>query len=142
MEIEVRRHPSVYNATLGDLLIDGEFECYTLEDEVRHGPKVYGRTAIPAGRYHVTIDLSTRFKKRMPLLLDVPEFEGVRIHSGNTAADTLGCILVGRRIGPNGTIEESRLAFTPLFQKMDQAFARGEGIYITIKDAEDKANAA
>lgn len=72
------------------------FVCYTLEDVVRpDGVKVYGKTAIQAGTYKIIVNMSNRFKKMLPLLLDVPMFSGIRIHGGNTADDSLGCILVG-----------------------------------------------
>lgn len=80
---------------IGDLLIDGHFFCYTLEDELRdRTEKVYGRTCIPAGEYRVVVDMSNRFKRLMPRLLNVPMFEGIRIHGGNTSKDTHGCPLV------------------------------------------------
>lgn len=98
MEINVYRH--TYNTRgdrniIGDLFINGEFFCYTLEDEKRaDGLKVYGETAIPTGTYNVLLTKSNRFKRLMPLLIDVPMFRGIRIHGGNTSKDTLGCILV------------------------------------------------
>lgn len=81
--------------TIGKLYIDGEYFADTLEDPVRE-EKIYGQTAIPKGTYKVTITLSPRFRRWLPLLHDVPNFEGVRIHRGNTPEDTHGCILVGQ----------------------------------------------
>lgn len=81
--------------TIGKLYIDGEYFADTLEDPVRE-EKIYGETAIPKGTYKVTITLSPRFRRWLPLLHDVPNFEGVRIHRGNTPEDTHGCILVGQ----------------------------------------------
>ena len=82
--------------TIGKLSIDGEFFCHVLEDVVRpKGIKVYGETAIPKGTYQVKLTMSNRFKKVLPLLVDVPMFEGIRIHAGNTNKDTHGCLLVG-----------------------------------------------
>jgi hypothetical protein len=117
-------------STVGELLVNGEHECYTLEDVVR-AVKVPGKTAIPYGTYRVIINASARFKRRLPLLLNVPNFEGVRIHPGNTAEDTEGCILVGTVRGPD-VVLHSRDAFKPLFLKMDEAMRRGEGINIRI----------
>lgn len=91
------------NSTIGELYINGKFFCHTLEDcdrdKNRNGKleegKIYGETAIPSGYYKVILNMSNRFKRILPLLIDVPEYEGVRIHNGNTKKDTLGCILVG-----------------------------------------------
>ena len=105
MELLLARKHMTERATVGDLFLDGRFQCYTLEDRVRtddpltvadEGAKVYGATAIPEGRYRISMTYSPRFKKVLPLLHDVPGFTGVRIHAGNDDGDTEGCILVGR----------------------------------------------
>lgn len=80
--------------TLGTLAIDGNHFCYTVEDAVRD-KKIAGITAIPYGKYKIIVNMSPRFKRLLPRLLDVPNFAGVLIHAGNTAADSEGCILVG-----------------------------------------------
>lgn len=117
--------------TIGTLSVDGVMECYTLEDVVRTGPKVFGQTAIPAGTYGVIITFSPHFQRDLPLLVDVPNFEGVRIHPGNTAADTEGCILVGvDKLADS--IGHSRVAFEALFPKIQQALARGELVSIEV----------
>jgi len=119
MKIEVKRQPSNEKCTIGRLYIDGVFQCYTLEDVVR-AEKIHGHTAIPAGEYDVIITMSSRFKKLLPLLLNVPNFEGVRIHAGNTDADTEGCILVGESAG-RYSVSSSRAAFDKLFSLMQKA---------------------
>ena len=130
MDIVVTRQPTANGCTIGTMTIDGAFECYTLEDVVRpHGEKVYGQTAIPAGRYQIKLTMSNRFKIVLPLLENVPNFEGVRIHPGNTAADTDGCILVGQTKTSN-SIGSSRVAFDKLFARL-QAH-KGE-IWLTLK---------
>lgn len=92
--------------TIGRLYINGVRFCDTLEPPVRDlqadgSGKVAGKTAIPAGEYYVQVTQSPRFRRLLPLLLNVPHFSGVRIHAGNTVADTQGCILVGenRQVG-------------------------------------------
>lgn len=103
--------------TPGMLFLDGEFECMTLEDPVRTGPKVPGDTAIPAGSYVLTIDWSDRFQRKMPHILDVPDFTGIRIHGGNDVHDTKGCPLTGcERFGD--TVRHSRDAFLRLLPKL------------------------
>ena len=94
MELSLKREIFNEKNTIGKLFIDGTFFCYTLEDVIRD-KKVYGETAIPYGVYKVILSLSNRFKKVLPLVLNVPNFEGIRIHGGNTESDSLGCILVG-----------------------------------------------
>lgn len=122
------------NSTSGELCVDGEFECYTLEDEDRlsqNQTKVPGHTAIPAGLYSVGLTMSPRFGRVLPLLEDVPGFEGVRIHPGNKPEDTDGCVLVGRIKGPDA-VAESRLAFDALFAKLQEAQAAGVSITIQV----------
>lgn len=132
MKLHVIRHDKTPARTIGRLDINGDDFCWTLEDAVRTGPKIYGQTAIPAGTYTVQLTMSNRFKRVLPLLVNVPGFEGVRIHPGNTAADTDGCILVGMG-RTDDTITQSRVAFDELFQRLDQASKRGESLSIEIE---------
>jgi hypothetical protein len=129
MDLNVKRLEFSEESTIGELSVDGQFECYTLEDKVRP-VKIAGKTAIPAGRYEVIINFSQRFQRQLPLLLKVPDFEGVRIHPGNTAANTEGCILVGETKDKN-SVGHSRAAFNRLFEKMKTA-SRTEKIFLEI----------
>ena len=119
MELLLKRLYRTENSTIGELTIDGQFECFTLEDKERD-VKIKGETAIPRGAYPIIINKSNRFKRLLPLLLDVKNFEGVRIHSGNTNHDTEGCILVGQTRNKD-FIGQSRKAFDKLFKKMQRA---------------------
>lgn len=120
MIIDVKRFEFGDNYTIGKMSIDGIFFCYTLEDKVR-SEKIKGKTAIPEGTYSVIIDKSIRFGRDMPHILNVPGFEGVRIHSGNTDADTEGCILVGMDWVKGNFISRSKEAFTKFFPRLQQA---------------------
>ncbi|MBR2502095.1 MAG: hypothetical protein IKB68_06445 [Rikenellaceae bacterium] len=128
--------------TIGNLYVDGRYFCDTLEDVVRDRnddgdlndvgeAKVYGETAIPRGVYKVVVNLSNTFKRRLPLLLDVPHFVGIRIHRGNSVRDTSGCILVGenkmRGMVINSTKYELRLT-----DLLERAQERNEPIEIEI----------
>ena len=119
MKIEIKRLHKTENSTIGELSIDGVWECYTLED-IERPVKIKAETAIAKGTYKVIINQSNRFKRLMPLLLNVPNFEGVRIHAGNTNHDTEGCILVGRTRSKD-FIGQSRKAYDALFSKMQKA---------------------
>lgn len=137
MKLSLVRDTDGKTCTLGKMFIDDDFECHSLEDVDRRlelgGEKIYGQTAIPRGTYRVIIDRSQRFKRDLPRLLSVPQFEGIRIHPGNTAADTHGCILVGRyRVG-DGSVSQSVLAFKTLFNKIQAAIARGEEVTIEVR---------
>ena len=119
MKIQIKRLHKTENSTIGEMTIDGIFECYTLEDRERD-VKIKSETAIKKGTYKVIINHSNRFKRLLPLLLNVPEFEGVRIHAGNSNHDTEGCILVGKNRSLD-YIGQSRKAFNSLFEKMQKA---------------------
>lgn len=138
MQIRLERTQFSADVTLGRLLVDGKFECWVCEDAVREIDgkpvaewKVPGKTAIPFGMYDIVITMSNRFKVRLPLLQAVPGFEGIRIHPGNTAADTEGCLLPGLdRLGKG--VGRSRLAFDALFAKIDAALTAGERVLIHV----------
>ena len=136
MKLILHRQTFSDKSSVGTLYVNGLKECHTLEDRDRHleegGEKVYGETAIPRNTYKVVITYSNRFKKPMPLLVDVPQFEGVRIHPGNTAEDTHGCILVGVGIGQD-ILYNSRQAYEKLFNKIEAAESLGEEIEIEIR---------
>jgi hypothetical protein len=130
MNIILRRDVLTPEFTLGRMALDNGWQCYTVEDAVRDA-KIPGKTAIPYGRYKVIITLSQRFKRMLPLLVDVPNYEGVRIHPGNTAEDTEGCILPGRVRTPDG-VGDSRIAFNELHKQIEQALLDGEQCWIDI----------
>ena len=129
--------------TISRLYINGELFCNALEDEDRglrqdmdletiKTKKIAGETAIPSGCYMVTLTYSPRFRKMLPLLNDVPGFSGVRIHSGNTAKDTEGCILVGQNL-EKGKVLNSRIWYDKLLAKMNAAWAKKEHVVIDIQ---------
>lgn len=97
-KIKLKRTDYKETYTVGRLYINNNYFCDTLEDRYRDlskEKKIYSQTAIPKGVYKLVISYSPRFKRLLPLLLDVPFFEGIRIHAGNSSKDTSGCILVG-----------------------------------------------
>lgn len=143
MELTLNRELFSENSTIGTLLIDGKKECYVLEDFDRgldstmseaeiKSKKMYGETAIPAGRYEIVINYSNSFKMELPLLLNVKGFSGIRIHVGNTKKDTFGCLLLGRKRSLD-YVSDSKVAFKALFPKIKMALLKGEKVFITIK---------
>lgn len=142
MNITLNRIAKKAKYTIGKLYINDQYFCDTLEDTDRGltqsmteqqigSKKVYGETAIPTGTYRIIISYSNKFKKQMPLLLNIPGFAGIRIHSGNTEKDSLGCILVGKNKAV-GKVLESRDTYSKLFSILQEANKK-ETIKITIK---------
>lgn len=142
MKLKLQRIARKERYTIGKLYLNGKYFCDTLEDRDRglsqempldeiQKLKIKAQTAIPTGIYNVIINYSPKYKKPMPLLLSVPAYEGVRIHSGNTHKDTEGCILVGEN-REVGRVLNSRYTFNKLFTKLQTAFDKGETITLEI----------
>ncbi len=131
MNLQLIRYDLDINRTIGKLSIEGVYFCYTLEDTFRE-IKIPKMTCIPYGQYDVIIDDSSRFGRPMPHVLNVPGFDGVRIHAGNTARDTDGCILVGMNRTPD-SVGDSRRAFDSLFARMQAAFDAKYPIRLSIE---------
>lgn len=139
MELKVKRFYKKSEYTIGKLYIDGVYFCDTVEDTDRglsqnmknstiEAKKLYGKTAIPIGRYKVILSYSNKFRKTLPLIKDVIGFAGIRIHSGNTADDSLGCIIVGENKIKGGVIN-SKVTLERLMAKL-----RGQTkIWLTIE---------
>ncbi|HYB96208.1 MAG TPA: DUF5675 family protein [Vicinamibacterales bacterium] len=129
MNLRLIREPSRHLATFGVLFVDDIFFGFTLEDQLRERAdrpvaewKVYGETAIKAGRYQVKLTPSQRFGRVLPELLHVEGFTGIRIHAGNKRQDSLGCILVGRmRDDDNRSILQSQVAMAALMSRLVDA---------------------
>ena len=135
MNIELKRITRKLSYTIGRLFVDGKYFCDTLEDRCRDldkEKKVMNETAIPEGTYEVIVNVSARFKRKLPLLLDVPHFSGIRIHRGNTDKDTSGCILVGENKQP-GRVINSTLYELRLTEMVEKAMLTGEKITIRVR---------
>lgn len=155
MNILVKRVAKKASYTIGKMYINGVYFCDTCEDTDRgltqymslaeiKRKKIYSRTAIPTGTYNVTMNvISPRFSKRdfykkncdggrVPRLLNVPGFDGVLIHVGNSAADSNGCLLVGKN-SQVGKVLNSTNTFLALYKKLKEASLKGEKITITIQ---------
>lgn len=129
-KLVIVREASTKTSTPGIMYkeVDGKrtFMCYTLEDVVREGEKVYGHTAIPAGIYDLRITQSVRFKKLLPEVLSVPNFRGVRIHGGNTHHNTEGCPLVGLVRNSKDRISNCAPAVTMVMEAIKAGFSKLE----------------
>lgn len=141
MIIDLHRKWRKATYSIGVLSIDGVRICETIEDADRglnqtdslesiKAKKVKGKTAIPTGTYEIKITHSPRFKKNLPLLLNVPGYDGVRIHSGNTAEDTEGCILCGKNTEV-GKVTNSRYWTNEVIDQIEHAL-RNERVFINI----------
>lgn len=131
MKLDLKRFHGTEGYTAGELFIDGELFCQTMEDQERE-EKIFSSTAIPMGTYEVVINYSPRFKKNLPLLLDVPNFIGVRIHAGNSADDTEGCILLGNDSdSKDAWLANSRKAMERFMPLLENALKRDK-VWITI----------
>lgn len=144
MELKVIRKEFSSKTSIGELYINDVFFCYTLEDTDRNlmqtmgkkeieELKIYGKTAIPYGRYEVIMSWSNKFKCIMPLVNGVVGYSGIRIHKGNSEVDTLGCLLVGMKKGID-KITNSTDAFERLFILLKDACAKGK-VWITYEKA-------
>jgi len=153
MDLHLARFDLSPTRTFGQLAIDGVFQCYTLEDSVREDPnpatpenegKVYGDTAIPPGRYQIALTFSARAKAgtlwtpradfKLPELLEVPGFTGIRIHAGNNAKNTLGCIMLGQH-RTTDEITQSRAALVAFLSKLEAGLKSGP-VYMRIEQVE------
>jgi len=132
MKLALTRVYCAESYTIGHLYVDGIYFCDTLEDKVRVGLKVKNETAIPKGTYEIIVNYSNRFKKNIPLLLSVPNFEGIRIHAGNSQNDTSGCILVGKN-DIKGRVTASFDTFIILSKIINDEFNQNHKITIEIK---------
>lgn len=147
MNIQIIRLKQGTESTLSVVLVDGVQRCHVLEDQDRGlavtmpksqiaTVKVKGRTAIPTGRYKVIVTLSPRFGKPLPLLVNVPGFEGIRIHPGNYISDTDGCLLPGTKPDQDASgfwrVWNSREAFASLFRDIQAAINRNELVWCEI----------
>lgn len=137
MKLLVNRNKFTGLSTEGTLLVDGQFSGFTLEPPNRD----IKPCAIPPGTYDVTIRWSEKHKRLIPHVENVPGFEDIEIHIGNWPKDTLGCLLIGQKEGPD-FIEGSKLEFDELFRRMTEAKAMGDPITITYTEAKDEVQSS
>ena len=136
MQLKLNRIFKTNTFTIGELYINEKYVTDTLEDRVRpEGEKVYGKTAIPEGTYEVKLTHSPRFKKILPEILNVPNFSGIRIHTGNSSKDTEGCILVGTWDGEKEDwISNSTVTYNKIIPLLQKAVDNKEQVTITINN--------
>lgn len=141
MKLTLKRIALRPTYTIGKLYIDNVYFCDTIEDTVRDinkngkfdngEKKVHSKTAIPYGTYEIKWTYSPRFKKYTPQLMNVPSFEGIRIHAGNTSADTEGCLILGEN-KQVGKVLNSRTTINKFYQIINEACSNGK-VTIEIK---------
>ena len=141
MNLTLKRLNLTPNYTEGELYVNGVYFCKTLEDTNRdlnkngkfdnNEKKVYGETCIPYGKYKVILSYSPKFKRELPEILEVPDFQGIRIHRGNKISDTLGCVLCGEKV-KNGYLSNSTPYEIKLVELFKQAKSRNEESFIEI----------
>lgn len=141
MRLTLKRIANRPTYCIGDLYINGKWFCSTLEDTDRglnssmseeelRKMKIKGETAIPVGIYKVILNYSPKYKRVMPLITNVPAYSGIRIHSGNSAKDTEGCLLVGKNTIV-GRLTDSRKCYEALFKRLQQKGSNDITIDIT-----------
>ena len=135
MMLELNRIAKKPLYTIGRLFVDRKYFCDTLEvccRDLDKEEKVMNETAIPEGTYEVIVNVSAKFRRKLPLLLDVPHFSGIRIHRGNTDKDTSGCILVGEN-KQQGRVINSTGYELKLTEMIEKAMLSGEKIVIQVR---------
>lgn len=157
MKLLLERFEFTEKSTIGHLYkevpqadgsIEYEWLCYVLEDKCRQefgkqfgaGTKVYGETAIPYGTYEVIVNMSPKFNKLLPRLLNVPFYDGILMHSGNTAKDTHGCLLCAMDKGDDQVLNSRKAMDTVIMPTLTEALKK-EKVYIEISKAEDVESA-
>lgn len=142
MELLLERKYPKSNYTIGNLYLNGKFYCNILEDTVRdinkNGTfdcgefKISGHTAIPYGEYEIQVTYSPKFKRKLPLLLNVKHFEGIRVHRGNSSKDSSGCLLPGENT-KKGMVLNSTKYELELTNLIEECNKRGEKVIIKIE---------